>query len=263
MATLFWPAFPFVDGAENYSLDVELPRGCTRDELPRPLCVALIEADLRLPFPGEEGERPYRDLRDYLPTDGDLDLFRAKIPSIVTGPIETDWASVLSFLRVGHKIDITAGLEPTAHIWVAKLADIDQPLSPNQRIGSDSRVVDRDGAEKRLIDELEPLPPSADEVSIQRVLAILRSLPDAANAAAPTIAEPTSGAKPRKQRASSNGPRNKFCYTEFCRGTPLKEIISKLKKKKSWDPIESPQGIKAAVKCHSERMGVEMPRRKD
>jgi hypothetical protein len=187
MSTLFWPAFPFVLGAENYSLEIELPRGCTKDELPRLLLVAVLEADLRQ-IVGPDESRPVRNLRDYIPTEEDIDLFRSKIPSVVSGPIEADWTAVLSFLSVGHGVDVTAGLVAKQYLWVNRLIGPYQPLAKNQRVSSSSIAP----VEKTLIDELVPIPPNQRDVTILDLLGILRSTPSLETKAIPsTVARNT------------------------------------------------------------------------
>lgn len=75
------------------------------------------------------------------------------------------------------------------------------------------------------------------------------------------------GSSKAKQRDRDKNleSRDKWIYDECCKGTPYDLIVSKLKKKpKSWDRIESKQGIRSAAKRYADRNGLpQVPRRQD
>lgn len=199
MSTLMWPAFPNAPGAANYYLPLKFPRGHSLCDLPRAMQVLALQLAQKV---------PHFSPLDYSPTQGEVDLFCSRIPSALTGPIDTDWPAVLDYLRIAHGIDPSDAL-PRQHIWVKKLVPYDQPLSPNQQIHWDIfQLVEVNEQTMRAILELVPLDGPEGYTPVGMVLESLRALPAAVE---PTADQPVGEAAAEGADAQqSNGlPKDK------------------------------------------------------
>lgn len=59
--------------------------------------------------------------------------------------------------------------------------------------------------------------------------------------------------------ASGNEDRDAWIYAKVTAGIPYKEILSELRKRSDWEPLETIEGVRRAARRHAERHGLKRP----
>jgi hypothetical protein len=70
----------------------------------------------------------------------------------------------------------------------------------------------------------------------------------------PTRAKPSPAPPKSDERdgsATRNDKRDKFCYEQRRKGRSLKDIMAAVNKRRSWEPIATPQGVSQAAKRYA------------